>query len=333
MRSKRLTAYHDAERNGNENMELTRTSEPLCRTIGFNMERRSTPFVATADGYCTLVLFVGGSCHIAFRNAPDGDPDTYELQSPAILCLCAQDQVELTYEDADTYTMVFSPTFLNVNMSTEDHDPRRVMLAKKHDLFSLSPFLERHMSLKILPIEPDDIAFYLADCESILHALDLVEDTYWSCRVRAELMDILLGLEVQYENRTLPGYTDVNTFTVYRHMLVHLHNSVHNTGQIAQFCSRFGVNKNKLQVIFRTYTGRSYYGCVKFVKVEHAKRYLAFTALSYGEIARRLGFSSADHFYRFFAQETGETPHRYRSRMVEERKKDFDEYRKQSMSE
>ena len=94
-------------------------------------------------------------------------------------------------------------------------------------------------------------------------------------------------------------------------------------GRIEEVCRIFGINKNKLQVIFRRYSGLSYHDFIKQARVERAQSYLAFTGLKLSEIAFRLGFSTEQHFYRFFKRETGEAPADFRKSTVKGRKDAF----------
>lgn len=305
-------------------MELTLTSDALSRTIKFNAEKGNRPFLPSRESeYFAILFFVDGECRIGgLGNMPKGETETHF--APFMLCLGAGDRPDIEYSGETVYSVIFSPSFINVNMTSErmaDSDWEE--LSHKHGLFELSPFMEQRASLKIIGTNDDETALYISLLDGAISATALTEDICWSCRIRAELMDILTGLEMQYEYQAFSDRDNAHNFCVWRNMLSYLHLGLGKNCNTSDICQKFGVNRNKLQKIFRSYTGKSFYGCVKEIKLEHAKKYLEFTDLSHGEIALRLGFSTSPHFYRFFREETGESPHSYRKHAVKERKEAF----------
>jgi AraC-like DNA-binding protein len=106
-------------------------------------------------------------------------------------------------------------------------------------------------------------------------------------------------------------------------MVIHIHSDLMHPCRIEEICKRFGINKNKLQHIFRIYSGVSYHDCVSNARRERAQYYLAFTEIPLSEIAYRLGFTSEQHFYRFFRREAGISPLEFRRTAVAQRKEAF----------
>ena len=100
-------------------MKLTRTSDKLKRTILFNAERRKFPFVPPIDsGYFTLILIKSGKGILTLQCKSD-ETDSFPVSAPMAICLRDGEALTCTATDDepwDVYNMVFSPTFINVNM-------------------------------------------------------------------------------------------------------------------------------------------------------------------------------------------------------------------------
>ena len=306
-------------------MQLTRTSEKLNRTILFNAERGEIPFSAPADsGHFSLILLRDGHGNITIR-LRDGGEATFPMQSPVAVCLRNGESVIETPEACDVYNVVFSPTFINVNMKLNllSEEVYR-HLSAVHYLFSLAPFMETHAELKCLYMTEDQMAAYFSFCDTAVRDMEEEDpDNFWSCRIRASLMDILAGLETQYAHRRLAMEDDSVTFLTYRNMVMRIHADLSRPCRIEDICREFGMNKNKLQRVFRTYSGLSYHDFIMKARLERAQSYLAFTELQLNEIAHRLGFSTEQHFYRFFRRETNISPYDFRHTAVAARKEAF----------
>ena len=309
-------------------MQLTRTSDKLKRTILFNAERREFPFVPPIDsGYFTLILFKNGEGDVTLRCKTD-ETATFHVSAPMAICL--RDGESMTYsakdcEPWDAYNLVFSPTFINVNMQPAVMEQGVYeVLAETYHLFRLAPFMETHTELKRIDMTEEQMDAYFRICDATVAAMEEEDpDKCWSCRIRAGLMDILTGLEAQYTHKIESRRDNSLTFATYRNIVILIHGDLMHPGRIEDVCRIFGVNKNKLQVIFRRYSGLSYHDFIKQARVERAQSYLAFTGLKLSEIAFRLGFSTEQHFYRFFKRETGEAPADFRRSTVQGRKDAF----------
>lgn len=306
-------------------MQLTRTSEKLRRTILFNAERGELPFSApVGSGYFSLILLRCGRGQVTVR-LRDGSEASFPLRSPMAICLRDDETVIEFPEECDVYNVVFSPTFINVNMKPALLTKEVYLhLAAVHHLFSLAPFMETNAELKCLDMNEEQMKAYFAFADAAVRVMEDDEpDFFWSCRIRASFMDMLTGLETQYVHRRRAMEDNSVTFMTYRDMVLRLYADLSRPCRIDEICALFGINKNKLQRIFRTYSGLSYHDFIKKARLERAQNYLAFTGLQLNEIAQRLGFSTEQHFYRFFRREADISPYDFRHTSVAARKEDF----------
>ena len=309
-------------------MQLTRTSDKLKRTILFNAKRRESPFAPPVDsGYFTLILIRSGEGSVAIHGR-GGEAASFPVSAPTAICLRDGETLACSArhgEPWDVYNLVFSPTFINVNMRPAVMEQGVYeALAETYHLFRLAPFMETHAELKRIDMTEEQMEAYFRICDATVAAMEEEDpDKCWSCRIRAGLMDILTGLEAQYSHK-IEGQKDSSlTFATYRNIVIRIYGDLMYPDRIEDVCRAFGVNKNKLQAIFYRYSGGSYHDFIKQARVERAQSYLAFTGLKLAEIAFRVGFSTEQHFYRFFKRETGEAPADFRRETVRGRKEAF----------
>ncbi len=241
------------------------------------------------------------------------------------LCLRNGETMTCSMTNGDIYNLVFSPTFINVNMRPAVMEQGVYeILAETYHLFRLAPFMETHADLKCIDMTPEQMDNYFRICDAAVAVMGEEDpDKCWSCRIRAGLMDILSGLETQYAHKIEAKRDNSLTFATYRNIVIRIHGDLMHPCRIEEVCRNFGINKNKLQVIFRRYSELSYYDFIKEARVERAQSYLAFTGLKLSEIAFRLGFSTEQHFYRFFKRESGIAPADFRKMTVAGRKEAF----------
>ena len=306
-------------------MQLTRTCEKLRRTILFNIAREEAPFSApVGSGYFSLILLRGACGQITIR-LRDGQEATRSVESPMAICLRDDECLIHGPEEGDVYNVVFSPTFINVNMKANLLSEEIYRhLAAVHYLFSLAPFMETDTKLKCLDMTDEQMETYFSFGDRAVRDMEEEDpDNFWSCRIRASLMDMLAGLETQYAHRQQAQEDTSMTFLTYRNMVMRIHADLTHPCRIEDICRTFGMNKNKLQRVFRAYSGLSFYDFIKKTRLERAQSYLAFTDLQLNEIARRLGFSTEQHFYRFFRREADISPYDFRHVTVAARKEAF----------
>ncbi|MFH8366150.1 AraC family transcriptional regulator [Streptomyces sp. NPDC018031] len=73
-----------------------------------------------------------------------------------------------------------------------------------------------------------------------------------------------------------------------------------------------GVSAGRLHQAVKEATGRTPGGMIRQARVLEAKRLLAGTGLSVGQVARQTGFADPAYFCRFFRRETGSSPGDFR---------------------
>lgn len=77
----------------------------------------------------------------------------------------------------------------------------------------------------------------------------------------------------------------------------------------------FGYNSSYLGKIFKQKTGHSFNTYLDMIRIENAKRLLTQGNLKVYEIAKKVGYTSADYLHIKFRKYMGETPAEYRRKV------------------
>ena len=91
------------------------------------------------------------------------------------------------------------------------------------------------------------------------------------------------------------------------------HNPNLSNGQLAEKCNISEVYFRKLFTKHQSCTPKQY---ISEIRLQKAKQLLSENTLKVSAIAEKCGFSSANHFWRFFKEKTGLTPTEYAKQNV-----------------
>lgn len=83
---------------------------------------------------------------------------------------------------------------------------------------------------------------------------------------------------------------------------------------LAQVAREYGLSASYLSHIFKKVTGHSLMGYLQSCRMAAAKKYLAGTSKSIGEIVEMCGFSDSSNFSRSFKEQVGCTPSEFRKK-------------------
>jgi LacI family transcriptional regulator len=81
---------------------------------------------------------------------------------------------------------------------------------------------------------------------------------------------------------------------------------------VSDVAERVGLSRRVLERRFRRYRGRTPLAEIQRYRIEHAKKLLAQTDLSFESVARRSGLASAEYLMKVFRNHIGMTPNAYR---------------------
>lgn len=117
--------------------------------------------------------------------------------------------------------------------------------------------------------------------------------------------DICQAVELRRKSRN----TDLRAQLV-SYVETHFHDA---TLTAASVCQVFGISEKYLYSFLKEQTGETFAGMLERVRTEAAIRYLTETDLSNEKIAKAVGFSAVNTFYRIFNKRLGVSPGAYRT--------------------
>ena len=86
-------------------------------------------------------------------------------------------------------------------------------------------------------------------------------------------------------------------------------------GTLGSYADEAGISENYLSRLVKQSTGRSVGAWIDIVRIQRAKRLLAYTNHSIIDIAASVGVEDQSYFSRLFKKETGMTPSAFRKKM------------------
>ena len=282
---------------------------------------RNAP-LETIDNYneCFLLIVITAG-NVSFSV----NGKTVKAIAPAFLCFSEKHSPVFTdKEDLQYYAIYFHPTFLNINMTFERiRDGSYSDITYNHNLFLLRPFLE--VPCSVIPISIEYLNRVETSCADLLFELQEQRDSYWPCRSRSYFLEIIIALEriynflcgsditIRTKNLTLTENVKLNDAV--RYIESHYADDI-SLADIATACR---MNRTTLAALFKKGLDKTVFHYLMEYRIFIAKKQLSFTAVPLKDISARCGFKTVQHFTRIFKNQTGETPARYRIRVLKER--------------
>lgn len=248
------------------------------------------------------------------------------LQAPCLFARNERTRVELLHaRDAAVRSVLFHPTFLNVNMTLPLLRSKEfTALADIHCLFQLELFLQDKMEDAIF-CPPSEAFSFMQHCFDSMHIqLQEQPDFYWSCRTRSYFMDLLSAMERLRYSGSAQTEWSVRDRLLLQNVLAHMEAHVEENLSLTEICREFSVGRNKLEMLFCRSYGCTFAVYLKRLRLERICYYLRFTELSLPEIAMRTGFSTSQNLSRFFRKEMDDSSANFRRQAVAQRKQAFE---------
>lgn len=214
--------------------------------------------------------------------------------APAFLCFDETENIALVKKmHAKALSVYFHPQFLNVNMTFDNIRSKKYAdIAGNHDMFLMRPFLSETC---VYPASDDYIAKALYTFREADHVV-LIDEKRQEKEISSKLLQTaILYIDSHYNERI----------------------------QLEDIVAVTGSNHTTITRLFKEETGETPMEYLWNVRINHAKKNLAFTNIPIKEAAVRAGFSTISHFSRMFKEKTGQTPASYRKSSVEKRKAVF----------
>jgi len=179
-----------------------------------------------------------------------------------------------------------------------ERDPSAYALPMDHHEYLMLPM---HGNLGLLQ---DKIWLLLAECDMHRYGITPPRKTGLDLRI-AEILNLLDldSPDPSMQLKTAPP--------VLSRILLYIHQHYSENVTLARLSAQFELSKQYIAMLFREYVGTSVTQYVNRLKLDHSLDLLHYSSFRIGEIAERLGFSSAYYFGRLFRKHFGMTPSEY----------------------
>ncbi len=244
------------------------------------------------------------------------------FSSPCVLCFNHQDKVALisqnTYEADCIY---FHPEAINNNLTLNNiftNDNSEINNSSSfQDKYFFTPFIERSdtyeggINIDILMLQ-----LLCQKFNKLQDELMMERDTFWPCRSRSILIEILILIQEKYSTYRPeePCITCDRDLTQVAEILDYLHTNYMNKITIKDLTRHFHLNRNALNHYFLELTGNTPIAYLIHYRLKIAEKMLTNTVLPVCEICERVGFREEVNFIRSFKNHYGESPTNFRKK-------------------
>lgn len=135
---------------------------------------------------------------------------------------------------------------------------------------------------------------------------------YRTLTLRSDALQILLLLCRDYSVSEPLQKTDKKIYATIKKVIGQIRAESNTSLSLDKIAKAEGWNKCYLAREFHRYTGQSMIAFLNTVRCEQAKKMLAASETSIGEVGRQCGFNDQTYFTRTFRAHTGKTPGEYR---------------------
>lgn len=227
------------------------------------------------------------------------------LDGKYLLCLSADDFLQVHNGYYEALQLKFMPYFYNVNLNHQVIGmPMYEEMRANHGYPDFRLFRHRDENyIGILPLDEDGYRIVMGHLRRAGEFIAGHEtDPFWSCRTRSEMIAVLRIAE----GADLP---EEEGCEVIRYLQEH----IAENHTLASLCERFHTNRTTLSRQIKDRTGMTPMQYLREERLRQSLPDLLFTFLPIGDVARKYGFSDPNYYIRLFRGRYGKTPQQYRT--------------------
>ncbi len=241
------------------------------------------------------------------------------ITSPSIICLNEQEAAKFD-GNLSLQGLFFLPNVVNELLSVKSIRKGKTGsfgLAGILDLFWVKPFTGSERRPAEIPLTPAAARAVKNVIEKVNRELTGQETSFWPCRSRSHLIELLLLVGRLYlDCKEIPNMTGDDSEIA--PVILFLHTNYGRKITINGLAHQFGTNRNSLQLKFSKATGKSIGLYLRELRFSIARSLLADTKLPVASVLEQTGFTDATHFGRSFRKQFGVTPVQFRKDKTKE---------------
>ncbi|SFR54570.1 AraC family transcriptional regulator, L-rhamnose operon regulatory protein RhaS [Anaeromicropila populeti] len=265
-----------------------------------------------ANEYFKIIYIESETLHIALNK------NFYILTGANVICLNEQDQISFKEEPKDNIMILFfKPFVINNKFCSESfYNQEKLSLSERQDLEFLNQFQHNCSdSLKIRQLYTSIASVIKQKFELLSQQLVLQNSSYWPCRSRSYLLELLFVLN-RFEEESpvlVPQQQKLKYTKLTEELIDYLQTCYNQKFTIESLAKMFHTNRTTLLKEFKQSTGQSITNYVIEFRIFVAASLLRNTELAVSEICERTGFHDMSYFSRVFKKKIKLTPSKYRN--------------------
>lgn len=284
--------------------------------VGFTCHEYVTNDIAsleskTAKDYYKIIHIDSETCKIILNG------EERILIGTNILLLNENDTIVLDNISNEHVTILyFIPSIINSKFDFElCNSTEALSLSENQDLHYLSKF--KHdvtLQQKIFQCNAINSSIILQKLQQLSEELTLQNSSYWPCRSRSYLLEILFFITSPEENnetinptQILPSFSKLTIDIIY-----YLHTNYYKKLTTDLIAQKFCTNRTTVLTDFKKSTGMTLNQYLTQLRIKISSTLLRDTELPVSEISERTGFNDVSYFSKTFKKETGYSPSDYR---------------------
>ena len=237
------------------------------------------------------------------------------VEGPCCVCFAANEKPKLIKPaEAEFFLIGFVPEMINENMTLElVQEATYEDVAQVHDLFLLSPFLEKKLKGSI---GGEGFSSRWRACENLNEELEKEGDDYRNYKCRSYFIEILIELE-RLADITKKMCAEEAKVRYLNHKSVKdavmfIEKEYGKKIEVKDVAASCGLNRSTLTMLMKQEMGMTVMEYVQHYRIKASMQLLISTKLTSKEIALQCGFRTAAHFCRVFKERHGRTPEEFR---------------------
>ncbi len=295
----------------------------LHDTVGFNYNYGYKFQASVTEGlyeltseetkdYYKVIFIKTGPCHFLLNEKE------FILTGSCAICMNEKDQIVFyDVQEEAAKILWFRPVVINESFNYDMmNNPNKLLSTNQNqDFYYLKQFSqETKPALKILSLHAIDSTAIEHKLQQLKDQLEKQNTSYWPCRSRSYLFEILICLARQEEDEEAVNnvlrYEGRSNLAV--DVIYYLQSYYNQKITVERLAEEFHTNRTTLLNDFKKYTGQSINNYLIQLRLMMASTLLRDTELTVDEICERFGFSDISYFSKVFKKRIAYTPSEYR---------------------
>ncbi|MBO4775023.1 MAG: helix-turn-helix transcriptional regulator [Lachnospiraceae bacterium] len=248
--------------------------------------------------------------------------DTFRIKEPSLIILSDRDISDFkTIKKGNNTILYFMPSLVREEFSLKD------LYGHKYDeAFGTTIYQDYHLvkdffkteelEKKIFPLSLIELNKIRTLIDSIEKELTMQYDGFWPCRSRSYLLELLFFIQFLFGKADEKNQTVSPDDEIFSQVCEYLNEHLGDDISLESLTKEFSINRNKLNSIFETKTGKTCLNHLTDLRIDMAKMILSNTEIPIGEVSNRVGYPDSNYFTKIFKKIVKTTPSVYRKNNI-----------------